>query len=104
MHLDAGQDVLPSKIGALCSILLFVVMIVYTGYKISILDGKKSIDIIQAVKENHFDDNHIFTSNQGLNIAIGIYSASDPRTHELLDQTYGRVRFNRVEVKTSEDG
>ena len=63
IHLDDGSDALPSKVGALCSILLFVVMIVYTGYKISILNGKKSIDIIQAVKENHFDDSHIFTAS-----------------------------------------
>ena len=53
--------------------MLFVVMIVYTGYKISILNGKKSINIIQAVKENHFDDSHVFTARQGLNIAVGVY-------------------------------
>ena len=62
IQLDKGQDALRSKVGALCSLLLFGVMIVYAGYKISILKGKKSIDIIQAVKENHYDESHVFTA------------------------------------------
>ena len=59
--------------GALCSILLTVIMTVYAGYKISILEGKKSIDIVQAVQENFFDDTHVFSNKQGLNIAVAVF-------------------------------
>ena len=90
---------MPSKVGAFCSLLLLIVMVVYTGYKISILSGKKSIDIIQAVKENHFDDSHVFSAEQGLNIAVGVYSSFDPSTHQPLDPTYGRVRFTKWKVR-----
>ena len=58
--IDDGKDALPSKIGTLCSFLLTFAMVAYTGYKIYILEGKKSIDIIQAVQENYFDDSHVF--------------------------------------------
>ena len=60
MRFDGGKDVQTSKMGAVCSILLVVTLIMYTGYKVSILEGRKSIDIVQAVKENHFDANTVF--------------------------------------------
>ena len=66
MLIDGKRDALPSKTGAVCSILLTILMLAYTGYKISILTGKKDIDIVQAVKENHFDYSHIFGAAQGL--------------------------------------
>ena len=61
MRLEDGRDALPSRIGAVCSILLTILLITYAGYKVSVLEGKKSIDIIQAVVENHFDDTYKFT-------------------------------------------
>ena len=98
IKLEKGQDALPSKVGALCSLLLFVVMIVFTGYKISILNDKKSIDIIQAVKENHYDEHHVFSAKQGLNFAVGVYWGVDPSTNQLLDPSYGRLKFTKYTV------
>ena len=63
MRIEDGRDTLPSKLGAICSLLLVIILVVYAGYKISVLEGKRSIDIVQAVIENHFDDTHVF-SNQ----------------------------------------
>lgn len=60
MRIDEGKEVLPSKIGALCSFLLFLILLAFSSYKVYILQGKKSIDIVQAVKENHFDHNFVF--------------------------------------------
>ena len=74
MRIEEGKDVLPTKMGALCSILLIVILIMYAGYKISILEGKKSIDIVQAVQENYFDETHVFSHEQGLNIAVGVFN------------------------------
>ena len=79
--------------GALCSLLLLVIMLAYTGYKIYILEGKKSIDIIQAVQENYFDDSHEFDSKQGLNVAVGVFDALRPKTLKPVDPSYGRIRF-----------
>ena len=77
MLIDDGRDGLPSKLGALFSILLLILMLIYTGYKISILQGKKDIDIVQAVKENHFDSSHVFGAEQGLNLAVAVIKARD---------------------------
>ena len=77
MLIDEGRDALPSKMGALCSILLLIVMVTYTGYKISILEGKKSIDIVSAVRENYFRSDHKFGAQQGLNVAVAVFNEFD---------------------------
>ena len=101
--IDEGRDALPSKIGAICSILLFVVVLAYTVYKISVLEGKTSIDILQAVKENHFDDSYVFGSKQGLNVAIAVTSLADP-SPKLVDPTYGRIKFTKLQYEIAENG
>ena len=96
MLIDEGRDVLPSKMGTFCSIFLLALMTVYTGYKISVLQGKKSIDIIQALRENHFDDSHVFSAEQGFNVAVAIFNPMNPDTLQPIDPAYGRVRFSRT--------
>ena len=58
--------------GAFLSVALFVILAMYTGYKISIIEGKRSIDVVSAIKENHFDDSHVFGADQGLNVAVAV--------------------------------
>ena len=72
LHLDQGKETLPSKMGTFCSFLLLLTLIVYAGYKVNILQGKKSVDILQAVNKHYFDDDYTFGANQGLNIAIAV--------------------------------
>ena len=87
---------LPSRIGAICSIILLIFITSFTGYKIYILQAKKSIDVVQAVKENHFDENYIFSGKQGLNVAVAIYDPANPGTHKHIDPSYGRIRFSKL--------
>ena len=104
MHIDDGKRTLPSKMGSLCSILLTVLLIMYAGYKISILEGKKSIDIVQAVQENHFDDTHIFTNQQGLNIAIAVFSYFNPDYQQPIDPSYGKIIFKKSQWGVDDQG
>ena len=97
MRVGEGKDALHTKMGALCSILLTVILIVYAGYKISILEGKKSVDIVQAVQENYFDDTHVFSNKQGLNIAVAVLNPFNPHSSQLpIDPSYGRIVFNKI--------
>ena len=77
-------------------------MLTYTGYKVYILESKKSIDIVQAVKEDHFDDSHVFGFEQGLNLAVAVYSIYDSTTHQLLDPSYGKIRFSKIQWENGE--
>ena len=90
--------------GALCSIIVLIILLTYAGYKVSILQGKKSIDIIQAVVENHFDDSYVFDSDQGLNFAVGVLDPFNPDTYKPLDPTFGRIRVTKTDWGINENG
>ena len=77
LHLEEGKAKLPSKMGTFCSFLLLMIMIAYTGYKVSILEGKKSVEVLQVLEKDHFDDNDSFGANQGLNVAIAVVNPFD---------------------------
>ena len=70
MRLDGGKDALPSHMGALCSIVLLILLVAYAGYKVSVLEGRKAVDILQAIHEDHFDGSYVFGAEQGLNFAV----------------------------------
>ena len=80
--------------GACCSLILYLILISYAGYKASVLEGRKSVDIVQAVLENHYDSDSIFSEKEGLNIAFAVFNPFDPQS---LDPSYGRIRFQSFE-------
>ena len=92
---------MPSYMGAFCSIMLFIILIAYAGYKISILEGKKSVDILQAVKEKHYDDSYVFQAEQGINFAVAV---KDSVSFHTIDPSYGRIAFNKASWQVMEDG
>lgn len=83
--------------GLTCTLLMFVIMVAYTAYKIDIKLVKKSVDILQAVQENHFDDREVFGADQGLNIAVGVVNPLSPRKTSRIDPKYGRIRFLKLQ-------
>ena len=95
MKLDQGQDSLPSKMGAISSLFVISLLLVYTYYKFTIMDRKKDVDILSAVRENHFGLDHVFGNDQGLNIAVAVFQPFDPSTLMQLDHSYGRIRFQK---------
>lgn len=86
-QIGTGGSALPTRLGALCTVFLQVVLIAYTGYKVSILDAKKDVDILQAVKEDYFDNQYKFGAEQGLQVAIAVGNESNPG--QVLDPAYG---------------
>ena len=46
VRIEEDREELPSRTGAICSIFLTIILIMYAGYKISILKEKKNIDIV----------------------------------------------------------
>lgn len=93
LGIDKGRKNLPSKLGALCTVLLFVILVAFAAYKLDIVGQRKRIDIFQAVYENYFDDAYVFGADQGFNIAAGVYDPTDPRQTSEIDPDYGRIQF-----------
>ena len=96
MRIDEGNRTLSSRMGAFCSILLVIIVIGFASYKISILEGKKSIDILSIVVEDSIDDTEVFSAEQGLNIAAAVYSPFDTSRHVPIDPSFGRIKFTKV--------
>lgn len=94
LRVDDKQDKLPSKIGALCTYLMVLVLLAYTGYKVDVQLARKSTNIVQAVEEDKFDENSVFGADQGLNIAVGVFSLKNPLDFDgHLDPRYGHIEF-----------
>ena len=104
MRLDKGREALPTRLGALCSIMSLVILLTYASYKISILQSKKSIDVLQAVKEDHFNDLDKFTAKQGFNIAATVINPFVYSTQKPLDPSYGRIRFSYTQWSVNNSG
>ena len=98
IRFEEGRDVLPSKMGAACTILLAVILITYGGYKASILEGRKSVDILSAVQEDHYDEEFVFSGEQGFNVAVAVVDPfASPDQLEQVDPSYGRIVFSTLE-------
>ena len=90
--------------GACCSIFALILLVAYGGYKFSIMEGKKSVDLVQAEIENHYDHTVVFGEENGLNIAIAVANPFDPTTNKPIDPAYGRIRFRKREWYPTADG
>ena len=104
LHLDQGKEALPSKMGTFCSFLLPLILIAYAGYKVNILQGKKSVDILQAVNKHYFDDEYTFGAKQGLDIAIGVTDYHRQDAYELIDPKFGKITFTVYSFGLNEEG
>ena len=67
---------------------------------------KKSIDVLESVRENYISDDEIFGTEQGFNIAIGFTGwgeSAEALKTEHLDKSYGELKFMASEWSVSED-
>ena len=72
MKFDGGKNKLQTCIGAIMSVLLLFVLIIYGGMKFNTLIQKQQVDIITAINEEYFDDNLNFTEKDGLSFAFAL--------------------------------
>ena len=72
MKFDGGKRSLHSFTGSILSILLFIILLTYTCFKIDTLVTKGKVDIVSAINENYYDEDFIFSAKQGFNIAVGV--------------------------------
>ena len=69
MKLADGENSVPTWMGTLCSIILLIVIILYTVQKIEVLLTKKDVDVLTAINDTHLDSEFHFGYGQGFNFA-----------------------------------
>ena len=56
------------------------------------------------MKENHFDDDHKFGSEQGMNLAVAVNFYLNSITNQTIDPSYGRLKFTKIAYGQNENG
>ena len=103
MRLDDGEASISTFTGALCSLLIVILLVLYFYLKLDVLVYRKDVDVLSTLKDYQFDDREIFSHQNGFNIAVG-YTAYDLGEEWLLDSTYGELIFNYYTWGTNPDG
>ena len=104
LRLDKRMDRLPLKWGTFCSLFLVIVLVAYAGYKVSILDGKKRVDILTSVSKDHFDEKYTFGGDQGLNFAVAVIDSFNKESFQPIDPSYGRISFVKASFGMNDEG
>ena len=89
--------------GALCSLILTIILIAYAYLKIDVLIEKKDVDIMRTVNDYHFADDEVFGYEEGMNVAVAL-TAWDYNEDYLLDSTYGELVFYKYSWGDRSDG
>ena len=67
-----GQTSIGSKIGALCSLFLFVILLAYGAQKLAILVQKGDTNLTVTRLANYFDDTEKMTADDGMFFAFSV--------------------------------
>lgn len=104
MRVHDGQDRVPTKMGSACSILLFVLLLAYSGHKLNVLIEKSNVDITEAVQYDYFDHQYVFGAEQGLNLAFAVVNPINPDREPELDPRYGSIKFSAFQFGQNKKG
>ena len=83
--------------------MIFLVTILYALQKMDVIISKKDVDILSTVKEGFFDDDYVFSHENGLGIAVAFTGYNNEREWS-LDPSYGNLVFNSFSWGVSDDG
>ena len=70
--MEDGQTSIGSKIGAVCSLFLFVILLVYSGQKLAILVQKGDTNLAVTRLTNYFDDTEKLSADDGMFFAFTV--------------------------------
>ena len=96
MTIDDDTTVAQSYLGSLCSLMIFLLTVLYAYQKMDVLIEKKDVDVLSATKQLVFTEDDIFTYDNGFNIAVAFTSFNNNEEWE-LDPAYGTLVFNSLE-------
>ena len=103
MKMDDGEDDVSTFTGALCSIFIVTLVLIYSYLKTDVLVNRKDVDVLSTIKDFEYKDTEIFDHDNGLNIAVA-FTAYDTSSEWLLDSTYGELVFAAYSWGMNDDG
>ena len=70
MKLDQENSILNTSVGAILTILVYSVVLMYTYLKVDTFINKKDVDIMSTKMIDHLSSDYIVSHDIGLNLAI----------------------------------
>ena len=61
-----------TNVGSIFSLVLILVLLSYLYQKVHIFIARQKIDIVQTSKEGYYPEDHVFTWDNGFNIAVAL--------------------------------
>ncbi len=103
MKLDREKETLYTSVGTLCTILVYIIVLLYTYLKFDVWIQKKDVDIMQTNMIGYLDADYTVDYDKVLNVAIA-FTAYDNESEPILDKKFGELIFNAYEWGINEDG
>lgn len=91
LTIEEGKMTLQSRMGAICTIFIRMLILAFTAYKVSVLEAKTRVDVLSVLQTDAIDGTEVFGLDQGLNLAIAVFD--DVNMNFEVDPAYGSVRF-----------
>ena len=90
--------------GATLSILLILVLLMYTGLKVDNLLRRSQVDIISAINEDFYEETHQVGAKQGFNFAVALgETGGEIEDFADLDPRIGSFVFTAVQFDITKD-
>ena len=74
----------------MCSAIVLVVIFSYAYLKMDVLMHNKDKDVRSVIHDQHFAKDYVFSSKNGLNLAVA-FTAYDNEREWILDPAYGEL-------------
>ena len=96
MKLDEDVTKLNSSMGALCTLLMTGILFTFAIQKTNTFLHRLEVYVLQSTNEAYFDSDYEVSAVDGLNFAVA-FTGYDLETESTLDESYGRIVFQRIE-------
>lgn len=72
MIIDKSTSVQQTTMGALCSLMMLIIVTAYFVQKCEVWYSKKDVDLLSATETGFFNSSYVFDHEQGLNFAVAL--------------------------------
>ena len=92
MKIDGRYSALSTWMGALCTLLIFIIIGLNTYLKVVTLLSRKDVNIVQVLHANYHSEEFEFGYEDGFNVAFAL-TKYDNEVERILDPSYGELKI-----------
>ena len=94
MKIDKGHSIMLTSVGSIFSIILFIIVGLYTYQKSNIMIRRTDDHVMTSIQDSFFDLDYKFDYEHGLNIAAA-FTAFDDEKENILSPDIGQIVFKQ---------